>query len=168
MILGKGQLPASTRGHRILVRPDPPIVESDIIIKPEAYEYLPNKGVLVGAGMTALDEMYDHGDELGDHVWWGKFAGVIEEWDHIEDETAKGRACEHVWVQQRAPSPKSRRWQCSECKSTRLAEHMLVMNVGDLLANESLQRRIEAGQVAIKRGKTADGRTQHYIDRKDR
>lgn len=165
MILKKDQLPACVRGHRILVRPDPPIEESEVIIKPEAYQYLPNKGVLVAAGMAAMDTMWDHGDELGDTVWWGKFAGVIEEWDHIEDETKAGKGCEHVWVAQASSHPKNRKWKCNDCDSTRVAEHMLVMNADDLLANVSLQRRLERGDVKLLRGATPDGRTRHYLER---
>ena len=165
MILGKGQMPAAVRGHRIMVKPAPPVQESDIIIKPEAYEYLPNKGVVVAAGLNALDTMYDHGDLIGDEVWWGKFAGVIEEWDHVIEEGAV-KCNEHGWTAVASGQKNNRRWQCV-CGAIRLAEHMLVMNVDDLLANVSLERRLESGEVAIKRGKTPDGRTHHYIDRKD-
>lgn len=163
MILRKGQLPAAVRGHRILVKPAPPIQESDVIIKPEAYEYLPNKGTLIAAGLTAMDVMHDHDVRLGDEIWWGKFAGVIEEWDHIEDE---GKDHEHTWTARPSGHPRNRKWAC-ECKATRIAEHMLVMNVDDILADVTAQRRIENGLVEIRRGKTADGRTQHHVVRKD-
>lgn len=167
MILRKDQLPGQPRGPRIMVRPLPAVEDSQLIVKPEDRKFLPNKGVLFMAGLSARDQMRDHGDELGDLIWWGKFAGVVEEWDHIEVETPKGKKCEHTWVRQPSPAENVKQWAC-DCGSIRLAEHLLVMNVDDILVNESLQRRIENGEVSIARGKTASGSTQHYLDRKDR
>lgn len=37
------------------------------------------KGVLIAAGLTARDEMRDHLVELGDDVWFGRFAGYEKE-----------------------------------------------------------------------------------------
>lgn len=166
MILSKGQLPARARGSRILVKPIPQKEASDLIITPDAHKMMANMGYIVDAGLVALDQMRDHGDEVGDEVWFGKFAGVMEEWDHLEDVTPKGAKCEHLWVRTAAPGPRTSKWICDTCKSTRLAEHILVMNVDDILCNVSLARRIDGGKMDIRRGNAADGRTQHYIDRK--
>ena len=166
MILRKDQLPAQPRGHRILVRPLPAIEASQLVVTPDDRKHLPNKGHIFMAGLNARDQMRDHGDEIGDLIWWGKFAGVVEEWDHLEEETAKGKKCEHTWARCPSHAENVRKWTC-DCGSVRLAEHLLVLNVDDILANETLQRRIEAGEIAISRGKTASGTTQHYIDRKD-
>lgn len=37
------------------------------------------KGILIAAGLTARDEMRDHLVELGDEVWFGRFAGYEKE-----------------------------------------------------------------------------------------
>jgi len=166
MILRKDQRPAQPSGYRILVRPLPAIEDSQLVVTPDDRKHLPNKGHLFMAGLNARDQMHDHGHELDDVIWWGRFAGVTEEWDHIEDETAKGKKCEHVWVRAPSGAENQKKWTC-ECGSVRLAEHLLVINVDDILANETLQRRIEDGKVSIARGKTSGGSTQHYIDRKD-
>ena len=44
-------------------------------------------GVLVGAGLAALDIMKDHLIEVGDIVWFGKFAG----WEHEVQRIAEGK-----------------------------------------------------------------------------
>lgn len=37
------------------------------------------RGILIAAGLTARDEMRDHLVELGDEVWFGRFAGYEKE-----------------------------------------------------------------------------------------
>jgi co-chaperonin GroES (HSP10) len=166
-MLNADQLPAQPRGSRILVRPLPPVEESEIIITPDDQKRRPNKGTIVAAGLTALDQLHDHGDRLGDLIWWGKFAGVMEEHDHLVTPGAKD--CSHSWVRTPDPHPHNRSWECSQpkCGARRQAELLLVMNADDILANESLARRLEQGAVEILRSKTANGQTQHYIERKD-
>lgn len=164
-MLELGQFPACPSGERILVLPDPPDEESQLIVKPEDREYRPNKGRILAAGLRALDKLHDNGAEVGDEVWWGKFAGVMEEWDRLEAVTKKGETCDHSWV--RAPlknRPHDKKWTC-ECGSSRLASHILVLNVEDILANVSLQRRIENGVLRVIRGKLSNGATQHVIER---
>lgn len=164
MIMGKGQLPAAPSGHRILVRPNPPDDKSGDIHIPDIAKERPHTGVIIAAGLNARDLMHDHGHQIGDVIWWGKFAGVLEEWDHIIED---GKPCKgHDW--NRLPSFVDRvsEWKCA-CGSLRRAEPVAVVNADDILCNVSLQGRIEAGEVSITRGKTSTGTTQHYLDRKD-
>lgn len=167
MILRDGQLPAAPTGERIMVIADPPPEESQVIVKPDDQKLRPHIGVIMHAGLGALDKMHDHGHEIGDRIWWGKFAGVFEEWDRITVETKKGAACDHLWTRQAAPMPHVKVWKCDHCESTRQCDAIGIMNVDDVLANESLERRIEGGSVGYKRGVLSNGKTQHVLERKD-
>lgn len=169
MILNKGQLPAAPRGHRVLAKPNKPAKETDGgLVIPEIAMHRPNIGTIIHAGLNALDAFYDHGDQIGDEIWWGKFAGVIEEWDRIIENGKGWATCEHKWDRGPSPGDRMSAWTCAHCKSDRLAEPLIVINHDDILCNVSLQRRIESGQVSQTRGQTADRKTQHFIDRKDK
>lgn len=169
MVLNKGSLPASPRGHRVLCEPLPPQTETDGgLVIPRIAQHRPNMGRIIAAGLNALDAMYDHGDQVGDEVWWGKFAGVIEEWDRIVEEGKGASTCEHRWDRLPTEGTDHGAWTCGHCKSRRLASPLCVLNHDDILCNVSLQRRIETGTIAQKRAKLADGKTtQHFMDRKD-
>lgn len=164
MILTKDQKPAACSGYRIAVLPDPPREMSQIIVTPDDQAKIPHSGIIFGAGLTALDKLYDHGHQIGDRVWWGKFAGVMEEWDRIIECEA---GCDHTWRRVAEPLPQAMAWECDHCKGKRRSDLMLIMNVDDILANVDLERRLESGQWEIKAGKTSDGKTQHYIDRNE-
>jgi co-chaperonin GroES (HSP10) len=168
MILSAEQLPAAPSGHRIIVLADPPPEDSSVIITPDDQKHRPHVGRILAAGITALDTLHDHGHQIGDRIWWGKFAGVLEEWDRITEATKKAASCEHTWIRDKAPYDRVKVWKCDHCLSTRRCDAIGVMNVDDILANESLARRLENGEVAVQRGQTATGKTQHFIDRKDR
>ena len=169
MILEKDQLPAAPSGHRMLVKPFPPDEKEGELHIPDIAKVRPNMGIILGAGLTARDQLYDSGHEIGDEVWWGKYAGVIEQWDHIIEEGARHKSCkEHDWSRRPETRDRMHRWQGEICGSHRLAEPVLVMNVDDILCNVSLQRRIESGVISIIRGKLADGKTQHVLNRKDK
>lgn len=86
--------PAHPRGDRILVRELPPesVTEGGIALAEEGKERF-MAGVVIAAGDQAADAMYDGGDELGDLIMYAKYAGVVQEWQHIvgpDDPT-----CEH-------------------------------------------------------------------------
>lgn len=169
MILEKDQLPAAPSGHRMLVKPFPPDEKAGDLHIPDIAKMRPNMGLILSAGLNARDTLYDHGHELGDEVWWGKFAGVIEEWDHILTEGPGHRKCkEHDWARLANPGDRMSEWRCVGCSSVRRAEPVIVLNVDDILCNVSLQRRMESGAISITRGKTATGATQHVLDRKDK
>lgn len=169
MILGKDQLPAAPRGHRVMAKPNPPDKETDGgLVIPDIAMQRPNIGTIIHAGLNARDAFYDHGDEIGDVIWWGKFAGVIEEWDRIVEEGKKPCAmAAHRWDRQPSPGDRMHAWKCAHCDSRRLAEPLIVLNHDDILANVTAQRRHEAGAWAYRRGKLPNGATQHVLDRKD-
>jgi co-chaperonin GroES (HSP10) len=168
MVLSKGQLPASPRGHRILCEPSPVKTETESgLVIPGIAQARPNTGRIIAAGLNALDAMYDHGDQIGDEVWWGKFAGVIEEWDRIVEEGEGHATCEHDWARRPSTGLNHGAWECEKCKSKRLASPLCVLNHDDILCNVSLRRRLESGNIAQARGKTSSGSTQHFMDRKD-
>src|SRR5688500_9582176 len=86
--------PAHPRGDRILVRELPPesVTEGGIALADEGKERF-MAGVVIAAGDQAADTMYDGGDELGDLIMYAKYAGVVQEWQHIVgDDDA---SCEH-------------------------------------------------------------------------
>lgn len=170
MILDMGKLPAAPRAGRILCLPDPPKSESDCgLIIPDSAMVQAHYGTIIHAGLTARDAMYDHGDEIGDKVWWGKFAGVMEEWDRIIEDGKRPCPIEdHSW--ERVPGNHGKnvhRFSCMHCKSQRRVDLVVVMNHDDLLCNVTAERRRDAGKYTITRGKTATGSTQHFLDRKD-
>jgi co-chaperonin GroES (HSP10) len=168
MVLNKGSLPATPRGHRLLCEPLPVKTETESgLTIPAIAQHRPHAGIIIHAGLNALDALYDHGDKVGDEIWWGKFAGVMEEWDRIVDEGKGWKTCDHRWDRQASPGKDQSAWTCGNCGSKRLASPLCVLNHDDILCNVSLQRRIEAGEIAQKRGKTDGNRTQHFMDRKD-
>ena len=166
-VANKGQLPAIPRGHRILCEPLPPKTETDGgLVIPKIAQARPNMGRIIAAGLNALDAMYDHGDQIGDEVWWGKFAGVIEEWDRIVEEGKGWATCEHDWSRLPTMGNEHGAFSCAKCGSKRVASPLCVLNHDDLLANVSLQRRIDAGQIVQMRAKEGpEERTQHVMMR---
>jgi co-chaperonin GroES (HSP10) len=169
MILAKGELPAAPRGHRILCLPDPPKAESECgLIIPDSAMLLPHYGTILHAGLNARDAMYDHGDEIGDRVWWGKFAGVMEEWDRLIEEKGAYLLCEHSWNRLASPGKNVHMFSCTHCKSVRRVDPLVVMNHDDILCNVDAEKRMREGKQTQVRGKTASGATQHYINRGDK
>lgn len=167
MLLKLDELPCAPEADRILVLPDPP--EEETIGKleiPEIARMQASSGRILDAGLKARDVMYDNGQEIGDTIWYGKFAGVWEEWDHIV-KLGKKKDCKHAeWS--RAPSENGFRkegFSCDECGAIRRREPVLIMNVGDICGNVSKAARIREGKMSIEYGVTAEGRTQHYVPR---
>lgn len=188
------QAPAHPRGDRILVRELPPesVTEGNIQLADEGKERF-MAGHLVAAGDQAADKLYDGGDEIGDLIMYAKYAGVVNEWQHIVgDDDLK---CEHDGNRLIVPMPSAtldalrggrdkealanaKKWEiaggpndnvtlreCVECGTLIASERMIVMSVDDIHLNVDLQERIEAGEVARYRGITDDERTRFYIKR---
>ncbi len=169
MIKLHDQLPTAPLGDRVIVQPDPVVdlTESRLHI-PDVAQNRSSSGFLRHAGLGARDVMYDNGWEIGDHIWFGKFAGVWEEWDHITKDGKKTCAHENVtWVRAHPPGDRMQAWTCAECDAYRLKEPIWLMNVSDILCSDDLQIRIDNGAVRIVRGKTADGKTRHIIQREE-
>lgn len=56
---------------------------------PETAQQYKHEGILIGAGLAALDIMVHHLIEIGDVIWFGRFAGWDEE--VARDAAGKGR-----------------------------------------------------------------------------
>lgn len=164
-MLTGNQLPCAPNNDRILVQPDPPREQSEGgLIIPNTSQVRANFGHVLAAGLVAMDRMHDHGHEIGDRIWWGQFAGVIEEWDHV---TKPGKGpCEHDWSRTKSPAVNVHAFICDHCSAYRLKEPVLIMNVEDILGNETLAQRLRSGEMAIAKRNTADEQTQHVIVRK--
>lgn len=176
MILIGDALPALPEADRILVRPNPPVTETVGGLEiPDIAQHQAHEGRIIAAGLKALDIMYDNGQQIGDHVIYGQFAGAWEEWDHIV-KPGKDPKCAHEEWSRHSPSTirddKSKYrcsgYQCDSCGALRLQEPLLVMNVGDVLANVSKAARFRAGEMGTVIGTDkATGRTCHMIVRGD-
>ena len=166
MILEGDALPCAPNNDRIMVRPDPPQGQTDGgLIIPEIAQKRASFGVIVHAGLKARDELYDNGHEIGDRIWFGQFAGVWEEWDHIIV-AGKDTKCPHEsWSRRPSPGDRMQAKECSACGARRLQEPVLIMNVGDILVNERLEERRRSAGWSIVRGQTADGKTCHFWQR---
>jgi co-chaperonin GroES (HSP10) len=154
-----------------LLLPDPPKEETEYKIHiPDIAKVRPCTGKVLAAGLTAMDKLYDHGIEISDEVIWGQFAGVVWEWDHIKEygKIPCVYPVEHSWT--RAPSPRDRVTAavCETCKTTRWTECVILANVDDIQASVDLGERKRNGVVAYRLGKDSEGKTTHFIDRKDK
>ena len=168
MILNLNELPAEPEADRILVRPEQPRMETDTgrLVIPETAATQAHAGTIMAAGLKARDIMYDNGQEIGDTIWYGQFAGVWEEWDHIV-KAGKDPECQHESWDYEASLKifRGRGYKCRECGALRQQEPLLFMNVGDILANVDKARRFRAGQMELVRRETQDGKTCHLVER---
>lgn len=178
--------PAAPMGSRVLVRPSPiaDATEGGIVVPDEA-KVRQMSGVLVAVGCDAADKLYDRGAELGDEIWYGKYAGIIEEWQSLQKPGNDPR-CKHDGAWDRVPrfttsqitDEKQKidpRWdgipmgedstlsECRSCKALRLSERVVVMDAEDVTTSVDLQVRMETGRVKRYRGVTPEGRTRHYL-----
>lgn len=151
-------------GERIIVRPFPPTEESTSgIIIPDLAKQRPFAGRILAAGDQACDRLWDVGVDKGDEIWWAKFGGVIEVWDHITKDGDS--ACTHSWVFAGTPQDRTFVHRCSLCGAEKTQEPMIVMSSEDILVDVDLQERIETGKVRRYRGATDDGRTRYMFER---
>jgi len=68
------------KGKVVLVyRLPPETMTAGGLYVPEEHQEQKRYGILLAAGLTARDEMRDHLIELGDTVFFGRFAGDVEE-----------------------------------------------------------------------------------------
>jgi co-chaperonin GroES (HSP10) len=162
------ELPGEPMGDRVLLLPDPPLTEAERgICIPELAQKRNSSGKLLAAGLRAMDKLYDHGVNIGDDVIWGQFAGILWEWNHIKEYSAKPCKDEHDWERRAQPRDRVSAWECGKCKTTRWCEVVLLANVDDIQSSVDLGQRKRNGVVAVRRGKTAEGQTMHFIERKD-
>lgn len=178
--------PGHPMGNRVLVRPHPIAGQTEGgLHKPDEAKQRHMAGVLIAVGDMAADSLYDLGVEVGDEVWYGRYAGLIEEWQHIVRE-GKGE-CTHLGVWEAVPKRTSSvtaeivkhdpRWdglnphdenelrECRGCGALRLSERLLIMDKEDIVIDVDLRVRIERGEVERVRGKSADGKTRYGLIR---
>lgn len=157
------QAPAAVLGKRIMVRQKPPEAKSpgQILHIPDTAKSRPFEGLLVGAGDEACDILYDQGVERNDEVWFGKYVGVIEDWQHwLHD--GDDPDCDHKDGGQSALDflpidvPDSQARVCSKCGAILVVEPMVVMNCDDLVGDVDLQLRVEDGLVRRYKANTLD------------
>lgn len=162
-MLKGNELPAFPSNDRIMVKPDVPPEKEGVLWVPDVAKHRANKGVILHAGLSASDMCHDHEHRIGDRVWWGQFAGVIEEWSHI---TKPGDdSCSHDWDRGSSPGDRMVLRTCTKCHAEWLTEPILIMNVEDILANETAEERRRNGEFTVAKANTEDGKTQHVIRR---
>ncbi len=164
-MLGPNDYPFAVVGERCLIRADPPRKKTIGGIElPAGSQLRPFTGTVRDAGLQARDKMHDHGIKIGDRVWFGKFAGVVEEWDHIieGDHTLPDDA--YDWAFESAEPGEVTKYVCRKTGAVRAIEPFVVLNVDDLLASQELAERLRAGQVEYMKGAAVDtGRVQHVV-----
>jgi co-chaperonin GroES (HSP10) len=168
--------PAHPLGNRVLVREFPVESKSEGGLEtPDVAKTRYFAGTLVAAGDQAADRLYDLGVEIGDEVWYGKYAGLIQEWQHITG--PDDPACLHQstwdyvaktdprWVGVGEPNDNLTLRECRACGTLKVTERMIVLSVDDIVLDVDLQERLESGLLVRRRGETADGRTRYYLER---
>ncbi len=143
------QLPGAPVGNRILIRPHPPEEKTEGgIITPEVAKQWLFAGVLIGAGDQAMEKLDDHGIMIGDEVTYGKYAGVIQEWQHVVKD-GNDPACEHdgAWDIVQKISEECWLRECRTCKTQKLTERVIMADADDIIMSIDLQERIELGQM---------------------
>lgn len=165
MLLGPRDFPFAVVGERCLVKADPPRKRTVGGIElPVTSQLRPFTGTLLDAGLQARDKLHDHGVQLGDRVWFGKFAGIVEEWDHVieGDHTLPDDA--YDWAFESAEPGDATKYRCRKTGALRAVEPFVVLNAEDILSSQQLAERLRSGEVEYRRGEQiATGRVQHVI-----
>lgn len=171
--------PGMPLGDRVVVKPLPILAEtaSGLTI-PDSGKERGYAGRLLLAGDEAAEKLYAKGVEIGDEVWYGKFAGVIETWERIVGKD--NLSCPHdgAWdlvpkddkqwsgIEGRDPSDSDQQLRaCRACGTLRLSDRVIFIRGEDILVSVELLERLEAGVMSRKRGKNADGSLNYYIER---
>lgn len=154
-------------GDRVLVMERPPdrqsiggIIIPDKSVKSQVF------GVIVAAGLSALDKMHDAGLAIGDEVGWSKYAGVMTEWKRL---VVVGEAdCKHDWGSMNRPEGTPNRYRCLKCPAVLRIENMVVLNVDDLHGSRQLAERLRSGELRIDFVPGDDSRpNQHVMTRSE-
>ena len=159
------EVPSTPEADRIMVQPEQPRTETDgRLVIPEIAQRQAFVGKILDAGLKARDVLYDNGGRVGDTIWYGQFAGVWEEWDHIVKVGSKADCAHPAWSYEPSLNGFRRQgYHCDECGALRVQEPILIMNVGDIVANVSKAERIRNREQTAILGATMDGKTQHFF-----
>lgn len=160
-------LPVAPLNDRVLILPDPVSDKAGALWVPDVAKQYRNTGVLLAAGLSALDKMHDNGILVGDRVQFGKFAGLISEWDHVVKIGATGCPHErHEWGARRKVGDNDMYdFDCEKCGAVRRLERIIVCHIEDIMADESLADRLANHEAQIVRKTDTQGRTCHKIER---
>lgn len=175
--------PAHPMGERVLLRPmEIASTTGGGLHIPDAAKQRTYAGVLLAVGDQAADKLYDVDFRLGDTVFHGQFAGVIQAWQRIV-QAGDDPACKHDSVWEVVPKGnvfggEDSRWKtvdrrdadcemhaCRACGALRFSESVIGLMVDDIICNPDAQARLEAGITRRVRGETSDGRTRYAIVR---
>lgn len=165
-MLGPNELPFSVVGERCLIAENAPKERSEggIYMPDNAKERYYN-GKLLDAGLQARDKLFDAGVEIGDHVEFGRYAGLREAWDRIVEGDHSLPDEAYDWKFLDASAGVQRRYRCEKTGAIRAIDSIIVLNVDDVIASKELAERQRKGGATIKRGETTEGQTLHYIER---
>jgi chaperonin GroES len=170
--------PGMPMGNFVLVRPFPAMgkTEGGLVIQDTAKERN-MAGRLIMVGDEAADKLHDKGVEIGDEIWHARYAGNIEEWQHIVKD-GRPADCPHDGQWDRIAKD-DKAWalvpvmeaedadlrSCRACRALKLAERVIVMSADDLAIDVDLMERLENGTMVRKRGVDGEGKTRYYIER---
>lgn len=173
--------PGHPLGERVIVREFPveSQTEGGIAIAEVAKEHH-FAGTLVAAGDQAADTLYDIGVEIGDEIWYAKYAGVIQKWQHIVAE-GTDPACAHdstwdfvtkddpAWktIAAGEPNENMELRSCRSCGAKKLSERVIFLSVDDVAIDVDLQVRLERGEVSRVRMVDSEGKPRYVLKRPD-
>lgn len=169
--------PAHPLGERVLVREFPVSSKTEGGLEtPDVAKERYFAGILVAVGDQAADKLWDLGVEVGDEVWYSKYAGLVEEWHHVvgpdDPKCPHDSAWEFVpkddprWGPVGEPNENMTLRACRSCGTAKLSERVIVMAADDICLDVDLQVRLESGEMERRRNIDGDGRTRYEIVRK--
>jgi len=171
--------PAHPLGERVLVREFPVEAETEggLALADVAKQHY-YAGTLVAVGDQAADKLYDIGVEIGDEIWYAKYAGIVEKWQHIvadgnDPNCVHDSAWEFVPKDDPAwktcitgePNENMELRACRTCGAKKLSERVILLSVDDLALDVDLQVRLERGEVQRVRDVDSEGRTRYVLKR---
>ena len=166
-MLGPNDLPFAVVGERCLIKVHEPKTRSAGGIEiPAMAQNRPFTGRLIDAGLRARDKLHDNGIRIGDDILFGKFAGVVEEWEHIIEGDPSSCSVDDDWTRLPSKPGQPEKWKLDKDPTViRAAEPVVVLNCDDILASVQLAARIGLGDVEVVRGAVGHpgGPTQHVL-----
>lgn len=115
-------IPSHPIGDICMVYRIPGAEKVGVLYVPEEHREVAERGVLLAAGLGALDKLADHGVEIGDIVEFGRYAGRERQDERARKEGEAGKAILRM---------KADDIQCSEDLIERLASGELTVKRSD-------------------------------------
>ena len=165
-VMEYGELPYQPSGSRVLVQiyPMNDKTQGGIVI-PDSAKTNQFAGRILAGGLDALDKMIENDQRIGDDVLFAKFAGVVEELDHVVVKGNKDK-CKHEWSRMDGGHNGRPAHKC-KCGAIRQMDGTVVLLIDDIILNVTQANRLRTGEVYIYLGVTADGKPQHVFKRKE-